>query len=368
METLGIVGITVRKKENEILLFIGLLMCCGSIVHGHGRVESSIKADIGAGAGEIRIQSTVEELLEMEAIPIGEFLGMGGEERESWVKEAQKSLAKGFTLFSGSWEKLEPKESILEDVELESGINEFRGIEQKLVGLSLKYTFEKPPERLIFWQSNVTGSSDYPFYSSFTLRREGQMVMLPAEIGPGFPISYTFNWDEAPVNIATVSNLREVSCGPANRFTNGYLEIEKNRVSWRLSMPILAVREMMEGSGIEWADAEEEKLKGLISETMKLEIEGAPEVESRLRIAPYPYRALGVLHGDTEPLGSERTEFVEITLEARFEQEPSAVNAQWTFFGEELSTLIIELVETNTFREFKKLSSKNDQIIWDPKT
>jgi hypothetical protein len=111
-------------------------------------------------------------------------------------------------------------------------------LDQLSIGITLNYTFPEMPAELTFWQQFRDSDGAANVHAQLMIRREGELVMLPASLGSGMLVSFPFDWTTDPEPIAERKSLSAVVCGPDNRPSNAVLVFEDSSIDVRLHVPV----------------------------------------------------------------------------------------------------------------------------------
>lgn len=223
------------------LYFIAVVICVTQIfpvgVLAHGRNSSVVRADINETTGIIQIHAVLADLLEMGGIHLSSWEGFSGPQREKILNEQAAVLINSFQLIQDRHEFLRPQSINLEDASLSQPGRNRMNIVQQAIQIELGYAFASPPEDLTFWLLPGDNNHHGGHYQ-LMIRRRGELVMLPAEIGEGKLIRFPFNWETDPEPIAERDSLAGVVCGPQNRSASAVLNKKNDEVRLRVFVPL----------------------------------------------------------------------------------------------------------------------------------
>lgn len=351
------------------LIVFGLyaLVLSPANMDGHGRINSTVAADVREDGVTVRIDMASIDLIVIGDLNFEAVANLSAEERTVLLSPHLKTAAGRFALIDGKDRLLEP-EAVRIDDEEDRGAGVFpRGLEQQRMTVVLDYAFPSPPSSLVFWQSFGEGRipdlfpTDHyhsphdahgvydahpgavPIYTALTVRRKGELALLPSELGPGFPVRFPFSWDEEFVPLAHRSSLREAAPSWETRPASARIEVEDTRVVWRLYFPLEALVRAGVAAPADVRDPE--KLSDGLRKPAQLAIDGELRAPDTVEARVHPMSAMALLHNRTLPPESDRPGVVVLDLEWGLSAPPAKIDAKWNLYRKALPRLYCEMVD-----------------------
>ena len=177
------------------------------LLPAHGRNTTAVRADIERDGGEIRIQAVVLDLLEVGNVNLADWNRLEWDSRKALLRECGMSMSRRFGLLTEEAGLLYPESVRVEVPDLEEGRQRSMTIDQQIIGICLRYDFACPPSGLIFAQEFRGGQPGESIPAQLLVYQSGELVLLPAQFGPGLPLLHRFNWQAPPADISKMSSL-----------------------------------------------------------------------------------------------------------------------------------------------------------------
>jgi hypothetical protein len=370
------------------LILILLPTLAATTVFGHGRIQTSISADIAKDSATVTLHAAVVDLIAVGGLELNHVARLSPEERTALLRPHLETMAERFRLIDLEGREFRPRQIQFEEPEV-ADRSQPPGIEQQRLTVNLNYVFATPPGGLLFWQSfgegdaetlhpetdphspherhdlRATETINIPIYSALSIRQQGEMVLLPCELGPGFPVWFPFDWDNAPVPVAHRSSLQSATCRWENRPPNTRLTVEGNHVSWRIYLTLEGLAQefpaafLAASTGSDWAE-----LTDRLREHATLVIDEVAQDPDTISITVYPLSAMALLHHRRLTPGSGRPGLVLVEIARDLPAPPGAVDAVWTLFNESIPRLHAEILDSRRIPEISLLTSDSPTLQW----
>lgn len=336
-----------------------MLVILTSEALGHGRNSTAIGADVAESGAVVRIDAVVIDLLLVGGVSLREWRELNAEERGQLLDKSARLMAGRFRL-NAEERVLDPLSVEVDIPDLASPVMRRIGLDQQSVPIVLRYNFDSPPSMLTFWQNFDAGNSTEPIYAQLLIRRSGNMVMLPAELGKGFPVSFPFDWAREPQPLAHRRSLQSAACNWQNRPANGRLEVSEKEVRWTVYVSLEA---MLAGSDIKIGD-DWVQLREQLESMLYLKINGTKIRSGITALRVYPLSAHALMHDRRLDPGESIEGMVEIEVLAEAGAFPDQVEVGWLLYNESIPLLYSEIWENGDVVEFDILNAERTAHHW----
>jgi hypothetical protein len=225
---------------------------------------------------------------------------------------------------------------------------------QKVVDIVLRVPHAEAPQSLTFWQLFGDRGVFHPIHADLLVRQQGELLMLPPALSPGFPARLWFNWTTPPPPIAKMTSLAGVTPGWKNRPANARLRISPDIMVCALYLHVESIRQLPgapetadDGS---FATAE---LGRWLAGHLTLALDGEP-------LQP-DYTLFHIVHADVYSFNSGRlplpertkTGIAELMLTYDVPTQGKTVGYRWNLYGDTLSMLLTEVnIDAHAGRAF----------------
>lgn len=366
------------------LLF--LFAIAATEVWGHGRVQTSIAADVGEGKAIVTIRAAVVDLIVVGGLAYDAVSRLPPEERSDLLRPHLRAMAGRFRLIDEKGVSLEPDLIRLEPRDFSGEAFFSASIDQEQMTAVLEYPLPFPPASLVFWQSFGEGPGNamyptghyhspegthavdematVPIYVVLTIRQEGELVLLPCELGPGFPVRFPFLWSRKTVPLAHRRSLRGATCGWENRPASGRLTVDETRVTWKVCLPLESLAHALPGGFPDFAESTWLGLRDLLAERVSLFIDGKRAEPGGLRMSVHPMSAVAMLEGRELAAGSDRPGMVVLELSQTVAGVPREIEATWDFYSEAMPRLYAEVLRGGEIADFSILCGESPVLHW----
>jgi hypothetical protein len=359
---------------------------------GHGRVNSSIAADVREDRVAVTLHASLVDLMIVGGLAFAELAEVPPEEQPALLLPHLRTMGERFRLMLEDGSRLEPVSVRHEAPSWETADFRFTGIDQQQMRLVLDYPLASPPASLLFWQSfgegrgeesfptgryhvpadhrheTVSPSALAPIYAALSIRQKGEMVLLPSELGPGFPVLFPFSWEEEVVPLAHRSSLSRATSHWENRPANARLQVEGENVTFRVYLSLEAIAaafpEKISGHAEGKNEGDWHHLHDTISRHIRLAIDGTEVATDRRRVTVHPPSAMAVLHDRRLPPGRVEPGIVVVEIAVEASRPPHQIEAGWALFAHSIPRLYTEMVHAGEPAGFFVLSASKPSLSW----
>ena len=344
----------------RILSLLAGLLLAAHAARGHGRIQTHVTADVREESAKVVINAAWIDLALAAGMAWEDFADLPEEVREDVLRTGMRTFADRFFLLDETGERLAAKPPEMELPET-GGPLPTPGPEQRQGRVTLVFPFAGPPGELLFWQRfgsakpnelypddahhSLLDRHDFseealpaiPIQSILTIRQNGEMAMLPAEFGPGFPVRFSISWTDDFVPLAHRESLRSAAARADNRPPNGRLTVEDNAVVWRVVAPLDILDRTL---GERWSRAEGwEALREILMGHISLTVDGQTVDPAEVNLGAHPMTVMSLLHRRPLDPASTRPGMAVLELTHVPGHPPAEVEAGWTLFGEGFAAL-----------------------------
>lgn len=266
------------------LVYVALFCVYAQVVHGHGAAQTSIRLNVYESRAEVRVDVTMPDLMKMVGSGVVSQVESTAHDLREFALEYQGEVQKHFKLIDDTNVVLLPVTAWaqLPDFSAESVQN--LGIDQQRIEVVLTYAFDTPPATLAVVFELGQDHHGEPAYADCILRQNDEMTMLPEKVGPGFPIQFSFVWDEPVQAINELSDLEQASIGWQNRPVVSYLQAKGDEVIWTVVGPLSAWGE----SADDLSRMSDRRLAEVMAEGFTMQSADAPIELLRAQAARFP--------------------------------------------------------------------------------
>ncbi|MEX0331121.1 MAG: hypothetical protein AB3N64_06825 [Puniceicoccaceae bacterium] len=328
-----------RVEMNRVLPLL-ILLVLPSLLEGHGRNSTSIRADVRKDEVRIAINAVVVDLLELTGTTLADWESLSTDERGQILRHGSELLV-GRIRVVADGELLPPAGSFeinLPDVE--SGPDRWLPANQQSVSIGVKHSLSSAPENLIFWANFVTGSKGGGFPAQIIIRQEGELLMLPAGIGIGLPLAVSLDWISRPVPVAEQTGLSSSVAGWRNRPVNAILTLGHEEMSWRVFIPARFLLEKLSLS----REPDIETIKDFMASHFSLSIDGEPMERGSISLRTYSMSAHDIAHGASENPGDLHDGMVELRICSTLKEIPNEIQLVNSLLGQGIEVLYTSVV------------------------
>lgn len=337
------------------------------------------------------INAALVDVLIVGGLDYERVAGLSSGERSVLLRPHLETMSERFRLIDENGRELIPDSVEFRIPDYGGGSAVFSpGLDQRQTTILMEYTWPSPPSRMLFWQSfgegrisdmypeeqhharydhanvAVDAAASIPIYTSLTVRQKGELVLLPSEFGPGFPVLYSFSWDSDPEPLAHRTSLQSAAPDWENRPANARLTVGESEVTWRVHITVEALAEAFTDgfpaseeprSGLEW-----EELGDYLSERLIFVVDGEAADPGAVSVKVHPMSAMGLLHQRELPPGTQRAGMVVLEASSTVTEPPREVVAGWTFHADSIGPLYSEVVDSGEAAGFLVLSPENPTL------
>jgi hypothetical protein len=336
--------------------------------YGHGRSSSAVAADVTPKGAIISIDAVVLDLMQIGDVNMRDWRALSQAEREQNLHAFAETMVGRFRLVQDGNRMLQPEIVKVEMPDFATPIMRRLGLDQQSIPVSIGYTFTQPPASLTFWHNFAGDPEAEPIYAQFLIRRNDNMVMLPTELGPGFLVTFPFDWETEPVPLAHRRSLRDAACGWQNRPANARLEVGATRVSWTVYVttdalftgdPQAPKPDPNTPHGREWSG-----LRDFLRDHLSLQVDGRSAAADAMALRVYPQSAMALGHDRRQPAERPFGALVEIELSMTVEREPAQIDAVWSWYKAEIPMLYCEVLHPREALHFSFLTPQSPALQW----
>ncbi|MEX0326241.1 MAG: hypothetical protein AB3N33_09165 [Puniceicoccaceae bacterium] len=324
---------------NRVLPFL-ILLVLPSLLEGHGRNSTSIRADVRKDEIRIAISAVVVDLLELTGTTVADWEKLSTDEQGQILRHGSGLLVERIRVVADG-ELLPPAGSF--EINLpdeESGPDRWLPANQQSVSINVRHPLSSAPEDLVFWANFVTGSAGAGFPAQILLRQDGELLMLPAGIGIGLPLAVSLDWDALPEPLAERAGLSSSVAGWRNRPVNAILTLSPEEVGWRVFVPAKLLLEKLSLS----RDSDTEMIKEFMASHFSLSIDGEPLERGTISFRTYSMSAHDIAHGRSEHPGDLFDGMVELRIGSTLEEIPDEIKLGSSLIGQGIEVLYTSVV------------------------
>jgi hypothetical protein len=210
------------------------------LVYGHGAAQTSIRLNVHETRAEVSVDVTMADLFQMAGREAAAKIESAPQDLREFALEYQGEVQQHFKLINDANTVLLPANAWARLPDFSADAVQNLGIDQQRIEVVLTYTFETAPASLAVLFDLGQDHHGEPVYADCILRQKDEMTMLPGKVGPGFPIQFSFIWDEPVQSIHELSDLKQASIDWRNRPVVSYLQDDGEQVVWTVMGPLSA--------------------------------------------------------------------------------------------------------------------------------
>jgi hypothetical protein len=259
---------------------------------GHGRNSTAVRIDLEADAAQVVIEAVVIDLLQVAGVTLRQWRDLSVGQRSAVLTTSAERMAGRFHLYQQAARLEVAGQPTVQLPDWQAAAGRYRGLDQQTATISLQYRFATPPGSLTFWQTFDGGPVAEPIYSQLTVWRSGEMVLLPAELGPGLLVSLPLDWERPPQPLARQRSLAAAACRWINRPANARLEHGESSSRLTVHLPLAAVHAARRAAGMatDWPAVRRDLGQAMASGVGH----ESAAIESTIRL--YPLSAHALIH------------------------------------------------------------------------
>lgn len=351
-----------RNKVLRRDLAVLLVLALPSLLLGHGRNSTSLRGYVGQDSVRIEAHAVVLDVLQLAGVSEADWRRLAGPDKLAVLERGGSVFGERFRLVLDGDRIVEADAFRVELPDIEAG--PWRSMEagQQAVVLNWSYSLPDPPGELVFWELFEPDAASPPVLAQLMIRQEGELVMLPAELGRGFLVRYPFNWKERQVPLAERTSLGSAVCGWRNRPPNSVLEIGPDGLAWHVFIP---VRQLVEAFGLLPAvlgSAGPQTMAGWFS----IKVDGAERAVGNPGLKFHPLSAHSLAHGDSTAWTGDLNGMAELVLRVPLDGPPRSLEAAVALPGEDPPAVYTALVVPGRPVEFFIQSTGTPTLEWSP--
>lgn len=329
----------------------------GHSLAAHGRNTTAVRAEIEATGADITIRAVVLDLLQAGNLKPLDWERLEAEDRASLLRDCGFRMGRRFGLLAPGSGLLAPDSVIVEVSDLGEGSQRLMTTGQQQLAIRMRYTFDRAPEELIFAQEFSPAGSGDSILAQILVYRAGELVLLPAQFGPGLPLSCRFDWKEQPADISRMTSLDSVAPNWRNRPACLRLIRDGQQLLARAYIPLNSFQAIEPDRAPLSVSVMAARLSGMI----RMRFGNREGDLSGAAGQSYPCSILAIEHG--EVLGGDSADSGLLVLEKRFQfaDKPGPVKADTGIDSGPLTPMVV-VIETGQEMTFSLLNNPDPAL------
>ncbi|MDQ8194402.1 hypothetical protein QEH59_08190 [Coraliomargarita sp. SDUM461004] len=328
----------------------------------HGPAQTSVRMDVYEDRAEVRVDVTMPDLMKMAGDALAAEIESAPRNLREFAIEYQGEVQKHFKLIDDSNEVLLPTNVWAQLPNFSDQSVQNLGIDQQRIEVVLAYALDTPPASLAVMFDIGQDHHGEPAYADCILRQRGEMIMLPAKVGPGFPIQFAFVWDEPLQPIHKLSSLEQASIGWENRPVVSYLQQDGARVRWSVIGPLSAWGE----SAYDYSRMSDHKLAQVLAAGFAIHEPTQALKRSNVAVARFPLSTFDYRRGRHVARGQPDATLVRLDMTFSMDAEAQWLEAACLRFPDLSPRLFLSAWLEGRGETFEVMHAVADSFRWEP--
>jgi hypothetical protein len=344
---------------NRLIVF-ALFCVCAQAAFGHGSAQTSVRLNVDTTGAEVRVELTMPDLMKMVGGGLSAQIESAPEDLRDFALEYQGEVQKHIKLVDATNQILSPTSAWAQLPDFSAASVRNLGLEQQRIEVVLAYHFDRPPETLAVFFDLGQDHHGTPVYADCILRQQGEMTMLPAKLGPGFPLQFTFVWDEPIQPISELSDLQQASLGWRNRPVVSYLQADGERVTWTVMGPLSAWGEF----AVDLSRMSDRQLAATLAERFVVRSADAPLERVAVHAARFPLNTFDYRMGRHVPRGQPDTTLLRLDMSFAADAEAEWLEAACLKFPDLSPRIFLSAWLAERAELFEVLQLEANSLRW----